>query len=223
MYRPLLLVAFLLPAVVRAESLADILMRMDQSAASFRSVTAKMKRLQFTAVLSETSQMEGVMRLRKDKSGLTGVVEFQPPDPRTVFIKGKTIQIFYPKANSVEEYDTSKYVSNIDQFLLLGFGTTSAELRKSYDIKAGGMDTIGGVATTRIELTAKPAELKKLVSKIELWFAEGQANPVQEKVTEPSKNYELVNYSEIKVNPTLPDSAYQIALPPGVKKIYPQK
>lgn len=196
---------------------------MDQAAGDFRSLTAKMKRLQYTAVLSETSEMEGVVRLRKTKSGIMGVVEFQKPDPRTVFISGKTVQVFYPNANSVEVYDTSKYVSNIDQFLLLGFGTTSAELRKSYDIKPGPVEAIGGVQTTRIDLTARTPELKKLISEIELWFPEGQANPIQEKVIEPSKNYELVNYTEIKLNPDLPESAYQLKLPSGVKKIYPQK
>jgi outer membrane lipoprotein-sorting protein len=225
--RPLLCLALLSaalpPTFLRAESLTDVLARMDQAAADFRSLTAKMKRLQYTAVLSESTEMEGVVRLRRDKAGITGIVEFQKPDPRTVFIKGKTVQIFYPKANSVEEYDTSKYVSNIDQFLLLGFGTTSAELRKSYDIKSGAVETVAGVRATRLELTARSADLKKLVTKIELWFPEGQANPIQEKVTEPSNNYELVNYADIIVNPSLPDSAYQLKLPSGVKKIYPQK
>jgi outer membrane lipoprotein-sorting protein len=225
--RPLLpvvpLVVLLWPGVVRAESLTEILTRMDQAAANFRSLTAKMKRVQYTAVISESTQMEGVLRLRKSKTGITGVVEFQQPDPRTVFISGKEVQIFYPKANTAEVYDTSKYMANIDQFLLLGFGTTSAELRKSYEIKAGSVESVAGVQTTRVELIARPDELKRLINKIELWFPEGQANPIQEKVTEPSKNYELVNYSEIKVNPELPDSAYQLKLPKGVKKIYPQK
>jgi outer membrane lipoprotein-sorting protein len=69
----------------------------------------------------------------------------------------------------------------------------------------------------------KTDELKKLITKIELWVPEGQANPIQEKVTEPSKNYELVTYSDIKVNPALPDSAFELKLPPKVKKIYPQR
>ena len=221
--RPLLSIALLVPLSLRAESLADVLGRMDQAAADFHSLTAKMKRLQYTAVLGESTEMQGGVRLRKDKTEITGVVEFQQPDPRTVFIKGKTVQIFYPKANSVEIYDTSKYLTNIDQFLLLGFGTASVDLRKSYDIKAGEVETIAGVQATRVELIARSAELKKLVSKIDLWFPEGQANPIQEKVTEPSRNYELVNYTDIQVNPNLPDSAFQLKLPSGVKKIYPQK
>ena len=81
------------------------------------------------------------------------MVEFQQPEQRTVFIKGKSVQIYYPKANTVEIYDASKYSSNMDQILLLGFGTSSAELKKSYDFKDGGAQKIGGVATTRMELT----------------------------------------------------------------------
>ncbi|MEQ1949571.1 MAG: hypothetical protein ABL995_20435 [Bryobacteraceae bacterium] len=223
MNRPLLFLAIFLPALASAESLSDVLARMDKAAGDFKSLTAKMKRLQYTAVLSESTQMDGSLRLRKDKSGTTGLVDFQHPDPRVVYIKGKSVQILYPKANTLEIYDTSKYVSNIDQFLLMGFGTTAGELRKFYDIKPGSVDNIGGAPATRIELIPRTEEMKKLVSKIELWFPEGQANPIQEKLSQPSRNYELVNYSEIKVNPELPDSAFQLTLPPGVKKIYPQK
>jgi outer membrane lipoprotein-sorting protein len=217
---PLLVFSSLL---AHGEPLADVLARMDRSAAEFRSLTAKMKRVQFTAVLNESSQMDGSMQLKREKGGTVGLIEFVQPDPRTVFLKGKTVQIFYPKANSVEIYDTSKYVSNIDQFLLLGFGTSSAELRKTYDVKGGVTETVGGMPTTKIELTPRSEELKKLITKIELWIPENQSNPIQEKVTEPSRNYELVNYSDIRLNPALSDSSFELKLPPRVQKIYPQK
>jgi outer membrane lipoprotein-sorting protein len=209
--------------LMTAEPLSDVLARMDRSAAEFHSLSAGMKRVQFTAVLSESSEMDGVLRLRRTKSGTQGIVEFQQPEQRTVFINGKQVQIYYPKANTVEIYDASKYTSNMDQILLLGFGTSAAELKKSYDIKDGGVQKINGVATTRIELTPRSDETKKLITKIELWIPEGQSNPVRAKFSEPSKNYELVDYSDIKVNPVLPDSAFAWKLPKNVKKIYPQK
>lgn len=206
-----------------AEPLADILARMDQAAAEFRSLSAQMKRVQFTAVLSESSEMDGVLRLKRTKGGTQGVIDFQQPEQRTVLIEGKSVKIYYPKANTVEIYDASKYSSNMDQILLLGFGTSSAELKKSYDFKEGGAEKISGVATTRVELTPKSAELQKLITKIELWIPEGQSNPIRAKFSEPSKNYELVDYSDIKVNPALPAAAFELKLPDKVKKIYPQK
>jgi len=214
----------ILPALLaRAEPLADILARMDRAAHEFRALSANMKRVQFTAVISESNEMEGVVRLKRSKGGTVGIVDFQQPEQRTVYVNGHNIQIFYPKANTVEIYDSSKYTANIDQFLLLGFGTSAAELQKSYDLKMAGTETVGGAATTRIEMTPKSAELKKLITKIELWILEGQDTPIQEKVTEPSKNYELITYSDIKVNPNLPESAFEPKLPEKVKKIHPQK
>lgn len=213
------LLAFSLPA----EPLADVLTRMDKAAEEFRSYSAKMKRFQYTAVLSETSEMDGEVRLKKIKGGTAGVVEFMQPEKRTVFVNGKTIQVFYPKAKTVEIYDATKYTSNMDQILLLGFGTSSADLRKSYTITDGGAQKLNGTETTRIDLAPKSAELQKLITKIEMWIPSGSATPVQVKFSEPSKNYELVQYSDTKLNPPLPDSAFEERLPAGVKKIHPQK
>lgn len=206
-----------------AEPMADILARMDRAAGEFRSLSATMKRVHFTAVLDETEQMDGVVRLKRVKGSTIGVIEFQQPETRTVYIRGKSVEIFYPKANTVEIYDASKYTSNMDQIILLGFGTSSAELKKSYDFADGGPQKINGVDTTRLDLTPKSPEMKKLITKIEMWFAEGQSNPTRVKFSEPSRNYEQVDYSHNETNPPLPDSAFELKLPPGIKKIYPQK
>ncbi|MBV8843300.1 MAG: hypothetical protein JO307_10870, partial [Bryobacterales bacterium] len=76
--------------------------------------------------------------------------------------------------------------------------------------------------TTHLELTPKSADIRKnYVTKIDLWIPDGQANPIQEKVTKPSKDYYLVTYSDPKLNPSLPDSAYILKTPPGVKELHP--
>lgn len=210
-------------ACIHAESLADVLARMDRSAQTFRALSGKMHRVQFTAVLNESSTMDGTLRLKKANKTTIGIVDFLPPDPRTVYVNGKTIQVYYPKANTVEIYDASKYVANIDQFLLLGFGTTSAELMKFYALKATGTEEVAGKMCTRIELTPTTPQMKTLVTKIELWIPDGEASPVREKISEPSRNYELVDYSDIQLNPPLADASFELHLPAGVKKIYPQK
>jgi len=79
--------------LVTAEPLADVLARMDKAAAEFHSLSAGMKRVQFTAVLSESSEMEGVVRLRRIKNGTQGIIEFKQPEQRTVFINGKQVQL----------------------------------------------------------------------------------------------------------------------------------
>ena len=202
----------------------DVLGRMDRAAEEFHSYSAQMKRVQYTAVLGDTGESTGTVTLRRTKKdGTVAVVEFQKPDPRTVYIKGKTVQVLYPKAKTVEIYDASKYTSNMDQILLLGFGTSSEELNKSYTLKDGGTEKISGADTTRLELTPKSDEMKKLITKIDMWIAAGQSTPLRVRFAEPSKNYELVDYSETKLNPALPESAFRQEVPPNYKKIKPQQ
>lgn len=209
--------------LLEAESMADVLTRMDKAAGEFKSLSATMKRIHYTAVLSETEETDGTVRLKRVKGTTVGVIEFKQPETRTIFVNGKSVQVFYPKANTVEIYDASKYTSSMEQIILLGFGTSSTELKKSYDIKDGGSQKINGTDTTRLDLTPKSAELKKLITRIEMWIPSGQSNPVRVKFSEPSRNFEQVDYSNNQTNPALPDSAFELKLPANVKKIYPQK
>jgi outer membrane lipoprotein-sorting protein len=207
----------------RAESLSDILARMDRSAAEFKSFSAKMKRTNYTAVLDETTETNGAVRMRRTRKGTEAVMDFFEPDLHTIYLSGHTGEVYYPKANTVQIYNAGKFASSVDSLVLLGFGTTSTELSKDYEVKVGGAETIGSVHTTRLALTPKSKDIRNMASQIELWIPEGQSNPIQEKIIEPSKDYVLVSYSDMKINPVLPDSAFELKLPANVKKIYPQK
>jgi hypothetical protein len=62
------------------------------------------------------------------------------------------------------------------------------------------------------------------VQKLELWIpVEGDPYPLREKNIEPSRDYRLVTYSELKINPPLQPNALQLNLPQGVKIEYPGK
>lgn len=219
----LLALLFAASLTISAEAVSDILARMDVAAKDFQSFSAKAKRTEFTAVLNESSERSGTIRLHKTKNGVTGIMEFGEPDPSVLHFSGRTFETFYPKANTVEIIDVGKNAGAVEQFMLLGFGTTGADIRKGWDVKLGSVETVGGVKTTRIELYPKGKETKNLIDKIELWIPEGQSNPIEEKVTRPSKDYTLVQYSDVKLNPNLPASAFELQVPANARKIYPQK
>jgi outer membrane lipoprotein-sorting protein len=221
--KSLLSLALFCSAALHAEPLDAILARMDAAARQFHSFSASMKRTDVTTVLNDSEVMFGTIHMKRNKTSVAGVMDFTDPNPHKIGIAGHTAQRYFPKANVVEIYDTTKYTSVMDGYLLLGFGTTAAELAKAYDMKAGGTESVGSVNTTRIELTPKSPEVLKLIRKIELWIPEGQSNPVQEKITDASKNTILVLYSDVKVNPDLPDSAFELKLPAGVKRLTPNK
>jgi outer membrane lipoprotein-sorting protein len=209
-------------SAARAEALEVILSRMDQSAKIFKSLSARMKELEFTAILNESSERSGEVRLKRGKGGTVGIIEFIEPSPQIIHINGRTVENYFPKANTVDIYDVGKFTRTIDHVLLIGLGTSGADLRKEYTLKVIGSEQLDSVNTTRIELTPKSADLKKMVTKIELWIPDGQSNPVQEKASQPSKDYRVFKYADIKVNPALSESAFQLALPAGVKKNFPK-
>jgi len=147
------------------------------------------------------------------------LVEFHGPNAQTIRLSAKTAEVYYPSAKMVEVWDAGKYAKAANQFLLLGFGTSGSELRKDYDVKLGGSDTLGSIRTSRLELTPKDSETKKKFALIELWIPEGDTVPIQVKVTDPSGNYNLAVYSNIKVNGPLADSDLELKVPADVKKV----
>ena len=220
-----LIAAALIALSARAESLPEILARMDREAKDFRSMSAKIKQVDYTAVIDDKSEKSGEVHLKRTKGGSVVLVQFEQPEPETIQFDGQKGRIFYPKANTVQVLEVGKYAKkiDIDDLLLIGFGKSGADLTKAYTIKLLGQETLGTIHAAHLDMTPKSAEVQKYVTKIELWIPEGKSNPVQEKATNPSKNYSLVSYSELVINPPLPDSAFEMKLPPGVKTVYPGK
>jgi outer membrane lipoprotein-sorting protein len=220
-FKKLALVGLAAAALSRADSLEEVLARMDRAAKEFMSVTANVKRMDFTAVLNESTASAGSLAMRRTKNGNEALIKFSEPDPYAWHLSGRTAKKYSPRANTVEIYDTGK-LSAAEKMMLLGFGVSASELRKDYDIRLVGAEDVGSVHATRIELTPKSAEVRKnYAAKIELWIPDGRANPVQEKVSMPSKDYYQVEYLDLKVNPPLPDSDFKLDLPPGVKELHP--
>jgi len=210
---------------LHAEPLADILARMDRAAKDFKSMTAKITQTEYTAVIDEKKVSSGEVWLKRSKGLSIFREQFQEPEPQGIYFNGKQIIVYYPKANSADIIDVTKYTSklDIDKLLLLGFGTSGADLARDYAVKSGGEETLDGILTTRLELTPKSKNLLQYTTKIELWIPQGQSHAKQIKATEPSKNYMMLNYSNIRINPSLPDSEFELKLPQSVHKNYPQR
>src|SRR5271154_6410678 len=115
---------------------------MDQAAKDFKSMTAQIKKIDYTAVIDESAEQTGEVRLRGGKGGTVWLLDFKTPEPSTIRVDSKQAKIFHPKAKTVEVYDIAKYTSTVNQLLTLGFATSGAELQKSYTIKMVGTETV---------------------------------------------------------------------------------
>ncbi len=213
-----------LPALVLAATLSQILQTMDESAAAFRSMSAKVRRVAHTAVINEDSVDAGTMYLKRPRPhDLRMLVDLTEPDPKSVAYQGRKVEIFFPKIQTVQEYDLGKSKDLVEQYLLLGFGSSGKELSAAYDIRALGEETVAGQKATRLELIPKSKQVLEHLNKVELWISDSGGYPVQQKLYMPGGDYTLITYTDIKVNPDLPDGALRLKLPKNVKREFPQK
>lgn len=222
--RSALLISLVCAQGLTASTLDEALARLDKAAAGFRGLTASIKKTAYTAIIKDSAEESGKMTLFRPKAkDLRMLVEFEKPDVRAVSFQNRKIQVFYPKLMTVQEYDLGKQASLVDQFLLLGFGTSSKELKQSYDIKLTGEEILPGGKADRLELTPKSEEALKSVKRIEIWISQTDGITVQQKVHQPSRDYVLISYGDIKLNPAMTEDSVKLKLPKGVKKETPQK
>ncbi|HVT91260.1 MAG TPA: hypothetical protein VHD76_00340 [Bryobacteraceae bacterium] len=218
--------ATLMIAAIPAPAQDPVLARIDAAAAKFQGMSAKVDHITHTAVINDDSKESGTVKWRKVSANqLQGLLNFTQPDSRILLFKDRKLQIFTPASNSVQVYDLSRYSGQIEQFLMIGFGTPLAEIQRAYTIAVKDRAVLGGKTTTRIELVPRSPEGLKRVTKMELWIPDGAGYPIQEKVHEPSGDSEAWVYSDVVINPSPPlkDADLKLNLPKNVQFIYPQK
>jgi outer membrane lipoprotein-sorting protein len=205
-----------------ADSLDDVLARLDRAAPAFKGFSADLRSVTHTAVINEDAVDTGRILLKRDKRDMAMLVEFTEPNPKSVAVHDHKAEIYYPKQQTIEEYEIAQYRALLDQFMLIGFGTSGKELATAYDMKVLGNEGVAGTQATHLELIPKSAEVLKNLKKLELWIPEGKAYPVQQKIYLAAGDYKLFTYTNVKMNPLLKDSDLKLRVAKDTKRVFPQ-
>jgi outer membrane lipoprotein-sorting protein len=215
---------YLVPLAAFGATAEEVLAKLDEAAPKFNAMTADLTRVSYTAVIDDKSTESGTIVLKKHgPRDLQAMIDFTKPDPRKVAFRGRKAELFYPKLKTVQEYDLGKRTDLLDQFMLVGFGTTGRELKSNYSVRYGGEETVGGKKAHRLELVPSAADRQKTLKQLDLWIASDGWYPVQQKFLQPSGDYYLFTYENVKLNPSLTDAELNLNLPKGVKREFPQK
>lgn len=206
-----------------AESLNAVLARMDKNAESFQGMTAELTQINHTEVIDENETQNATVRMKRTKAGIVGRVDFTGANSKILGIRDRQLQVFYPKSNVVELYDVGKFGEQLDQFLLLGFSTSGKQLQRDYKVRLIGTETVAGQNATHLELTPKTKQAQDIFKKADVWLAADATHPLKEKIHKNGQDYTLITYTGVKLNPSLSDKDLELVLPPGVKKVTPQK
>jgi outer membrane lipoprotein-sorting protein len=196
-------------------TLDTVMAMMDKSAKDFHSLTADIGHVKYTAVVKDTSTETGQIFVRKDEKLR---IDFQKPDPRTILRNGDNLYIYTPKIGTVEEFNIGKNRAMADQYLALGFGTKSESLRKNYQVSLSGEEDLDGRKMAVIELVPNAEDVKKQITKIEMWVDEASWLPVQQKFFEAgSGDYFMSRYKSVMKNLKIADSKFKPDWPKGTK------
>ncbi len=204
---------------LRAETLEKVLARMDQNAASFKSMTAKVKRVAHIAVINEDNTDIGTMRLKRSKKDIRLLVDLTEPDAKSVSFHGSKAEIYYPKLRRVEEYEVGKKRELFEQFFLVGFGTPAKDLSSDYAIRMIGGERVEGQPAAHIELIPKSKQVLQHIKKMDLWISDATGYPVRQKLDQSGGEYMLITYSNLVINAPLSDSSVHLNLPKGLERV----
>jgi outer membrane lipoprotein-sorting protein len=203
-----------------AATLDGVLGMMDHSAQDFRTLTADIEHIKYTDVVKDTSTETGKLFVRRDEKMR---IEFKQPDERTILRSGDSLFVFTPKINRVEEYDLGKNREMVDQYVLLGFGTKSENLKKSYEVRLLGETELDHKKTVELELTPKSDQVRKQIARIQMWIDEASWLPIQQKFFESgSEDYLIFHYTNVMKNLKIGDSQFKQDWPKGVTRTKPR-
>jgi outer membrane lipoprotein-sorting protein len=201
-------------------TLESVMAMMDRGAADFRSLTADLENTKYTDVVKDTSTETGKIFVRRDQKMRIEIIK---PDPRTILRTGDSLFIYTPKIKRVEEIDLGKNRAMVDQYVLLGFGTKSQNILKSYEVKLAGEEELDNRKTFVLELTPKSEEIRRQITKIQMWIDQSSWLPLQQKFFQATAgDYFLFHYSNIMKNLKISDSKFKQDWPKDANRVKPR-
>lgn len=214
-------------------TLESVLKKMDATAADFRTVQAALEWDTYEKVIDEVDDVEtGTIYYRRTDKGIEMMAEIKmagssltslKPAPKYVLFNQGKIRMYQPKVEQVTVYDPGKNRAEFESYVALGFGGSGQDLAKAFDVTLAGTETIGGIATARLELVPKSEKVRNTYNKIELWIDLNRGISVQQKFTTPQQDYRLCKYSSIQLNEKkIPDDVFKLKTSGKTQTISPR-
>jgi outer membrane lipoprotein-sorting protein len=187
-----------------------VLKKMDEAAANFHTTQADFVWDQYQKVVDEHDLQKGTVSYRRTGKEIEMMAEIREPDPKFVLYKDGKVQMYQPKIEQVIVYPTSGKQSEIESFLVLGFGGSGEDLKKSFEVSYVGDETVDSIATAKLQLIPKSEKFRNNVSKIVLWIDLSRGISVQQQFFQTQGDFRLAKYSAVRVNAKIGNEVFQL-------------
>jgi outer membrane lipoprotein-sorting protein len=210
--RLLFAVILVLPAfAVSDPGLEKIMAKMDETAAKFRTAQANFTWTTFNSVVNEESgRQTGKIYFQRKGNETEMAADIDPPEAQQVIFSRGKIQLYKSTTDIVNVYDASAHREEFEAFLVVGFGSSGSDMRKTFDITYGGEEKVDGTDTARLDLVPKSDKVKQHFPQIILWINPQNGILVQQKLMETNGDYRLAKYSGIQLGQKIPAKVFQL-------------
>ena len=206
-----------------ASGLDAVLKKMDAAAASFHTTETDFEWDRYEKVIDEVDDIQsGTVYYRRVGKDVEMKADIKKPEPKYILFSQGKIQVYQPKADQVTVYDSGKNRTEVESYLVLGFGGSGQELVKSFDVTYQGPETINNVSTARLQLVPKSEKVKNTFARILLWIDLQRGISVQQQFFEPQGDYRLAKYSNIRINEKINNDVFQIKTTSKTQVISPR-
>jgi outer membrane lipoprotein-sorting protein len=198
--------------------LSEVLSQMNEAAKRLKTVSANLEYTKVTVLVNDKSTETGQIFYHKSKNPEIRI-DFQKPDRKVILFKKNKAEIYFPKINQIQEYDLEQKSELMQQFLLLGFGQETGELKKSYRVRFLKEEDLEGDTTALLELLPRKESIAAQLVKVQIWISEESWLPVQQKFFESDGDYLIARYTGVRVNRALPGSSFDLKAAPDAKRV----
>lgn len=159
-------------------------------------------------MLSQPQVLRGQLVLRKPD---TALYEYTSPSKLFFLVKDGDLLVYNPAQNKVIIQDIRRHQARIIRYL--GISEPLRELQESFEVKWAGQDA-GGV---HLILTPTKLRMRRKIAVLQFWVDPQTALLKSFEVVELEGDRIRFDFTQWESNPTLPETAFKVEIPPGVK------
>jgi outer membrane lipoprotein-sorting protein len=202
-------------------NLEAVLTQLDKSAANFRSAEADFVWDQYQAIVQEHDLQKGRVYFVRREKDTHMAADITVPDRKEVVFTSGRVRLYQPKIDQVTEYEAGNNREEVESFMVLGFGGSGHDLLKSFEVKYLGDEVVDNVKTYKLELTPRAEKVRNMFTRFVLWVDPQRDVSLKQQAFEPSGDYRIATYSNIKLNEKIPDDVFKLHTTSKTKVVKP--
>ncbi len=214
---PLILPLLLGSASASGLTKDQVLDRLDQRAAGLQSLEMAIAVKNWTDLLEEFDRGEKGRLYLDRRSGKTSIRrQIDEPATSVLVVKDGEATMYRPRIKEAVRYKLDKRGDGLGN-LLFAFGSDRDNLEKNFEVHLIGRETIGEANTYVLELTPLSEKHRAQFAKFVLWLDPEIWVPVRQTIHQPNRDYQVTEFSDIRINQKIEKSRFDLKIPKDVK------